>query len=102
MLNSLAFANGTRSIYLHSNVGHVPKKLPQTEPHLSVGAKKALVSRAVAGDEFTEIIPTTVRPNGSVHVGRESKGERAIVIVLSPDSALLPASDEIAGKAGSK
>lgn len=79
----------------------MPKKLPQSGPHLTVGEKKELIARAVRNDGFVDIVHTTVRPNGSVYVGRVSQGEGAIVIVLATRDSRLPSAPEaLAEKAG--
>lgn len=46
-------------------------------------SKKALVARTIQTERLYDILPqTTVRPNGSVYVGRESTGKQAIVIIV--------------------
>jgi hypothetical protein len=102
-MHSLEFKSIVKRIYLNSSRAHVPKKLPQSGPHLTLGEKKAIINHAVKEDEFVEIVRTTVRPNGSVYVGRGSQGEGAIVIVLGArDSRLHSVSPGLDQKAGSR
>lgn len=81
-LNSLAAQVKARAIYLNASGQYVPKKREGPGPALTWGRKKALVSEAIQTENLLDILPGTVRENGSVYIGRDHIGLQAIVILL--------------------